>query len=78
VDIDTIDVFVFGFQEIVKLNADQILNTDTTNAKRWADAILNHLNSKRQRKVIDNQNRESSLKIKLPNFKVYYYRPARR
>jgi hypothetical protein len=52
VDIDTIDIFVFGFQEIVKLNADQILNTDTTNAKMWAEAILYQLNLKRQRKVI--------------------------
>jgi len=52
IDSDTIDMYVFGFQEIVKLKPEQVINTDTTNGKAWAETLLFQLNAQRQRKVI--------------------------
>ena len=35
----------------MKLNPDQVVNTDLTKGKKWSNELLSQLNSKRKRKV---------------------------
>jgi hypothetical protein len=52
VEHDTIDMYIFGFQEIVELNATQIWNSDTQNCRAWEMAIQNRLNTMRKGKRV--------------------------
>lgn len=51
IEFNDINIFVFGFQEIVALNASQVWNADSTNCRLWDAKILKFLNSKRKKVI---------------------------
>jgi len=51
-DHQSIDLYVIGLQEIVELNAGSVLNTDTTNRKRWEEFLMHQINSRRTGKKV--------------------------
>lgn len=46
-DHNVISLYIFGIQEIVKLNASSVIQADEKNMDSWADSLLTAVNSKR-------------------------------
>lgn len=51
-DFNSINLWVFGFQEVVELKPSQVWNADTTNSRAWEQIIAAYINSKRKSKVV--------------------------